>query len=83
MRWRALVHSAIRAHSFDEIISPTTDIPSSLLPSRFGGEMIPNSDFVTWIRRDKFLLSWMIFSVGESILGHVVRCKLLRDLDKT
>lgn len=78
--WRVLVQQAIRAHGFDDFISPTAVSPSPLLPSGSGGDTVPNPGFVNWIRRDQYLFSWMLSSVGESMLGHVVRCRSSREL---
>lgn len=73
--WRALVHSAIRGQGLESFISSTAISPSPLLPTTSDGEMVPNPEFVTWIRRDQCLMSWMLSTVGETMLGHVVRCK--------
>lgn len=78
--WCALVFSSIRAHGFEDFISSTVFSPSPLLPSSSGGEVTPNLEFLTWIRRDQYLFSWMLSSIGESMLGHVVRCRSSREL---
>ncbi|XP_057803046.1 uncharacterized protein LOC131018337 [Salvia miltiorrhiza] len=71
--WRAQALSAIRAHGFHEFIDPMAQAPP-LLPS--SSTSPPNS---AWLRRDQYLLSWMLSSVTESMLGHVVRCSSSRE----
>lgn len=78
--WRAQVLPTIRAHGFEEYISATVMPPSPLLPSQSGAAPRPNPEYQIWIRRDQFLLSWMLASIGESMLGHVVRCNTARDV---
>ena len=34
-----------------------------------------NPDYLTWIRLDHFPMSWLLSSVSEQMLGHVVHCK--------
>lgn len=67
-------------HGFDDLVSSTAISLSPLLPSGFEGKMVPNPEFVAWIRRDQYLFSWMLSSVSESMLGHVVRCRSSREL---
>lgn len=77
--WRAQILSTIRAHSFDDLIDKYINPPSQFMPSA-SGDGIANPDFIGWICQDQFLVSWLLSSIGESMLGHVTRCVLARDI---
>lgn len=78
--WRAQVLPTIRAHGFEDFISPTAMPPAPILPSNSGALPCQNPEYAVWIRRDQFLLSWMLASIGESMLAHVVRCNTAREV---
>ncbi|KAH6764971.1 hypothetical protein C2S52_013978 [Perilla frutescens var. hirtella] len=80
--WKFQVLALIRAHGFEDLISDYLVHPPQFLssPSR---ESIPNPEFQVWIRRDQFLLSWLIGSVSEVMIGHITRCVSSRDLWRT
>lgn len=65
--WRSQILAIVRAHCFEDVLfcsappaaeEGTSDSPVSL----------------SWLRRDQFLLSWMLSSITDSMLGHVNRC---------
>lgn len=35
---------------------------------------------MSWIRRDQFLVSWMLSSIGKSMIGQVTHCVTARDI---
>lgn len=78
--WRAQVLPMIRAHGFEEFIAPTAMPLAPLLPSNSGAPPRQNPEYAVWIRRDQFLMSWMLASISESMLGHVVRCNTAREV---
>lgn len=77
--WRAQVLPTIRAHAFDDFISTTAILPSPLLPSQSGAPPRPHPEYSVCIRRDQFLLGWILASISDSMLGHVVRCTSARE----
>lgn len=78
--WRAQVLPTIRAHGFEEFIATTAMPPAPFLPSQSGAPPRANPEYSVWIRRDQFLLSWFLASIGDSMFGHVVRCNTARDV---
>lgn len=77
--WRIQILSTVRAHGFDDLIDKYKIPPSQYLLSP-SGDCIPNQDFLSWIRRDQFLVSWILSSIGESMLGYVTRCATAKDI---
>lgn len=72
--WRTQAITTIHAHGYGDFISPTTVVPSMFLPSTSTtGENTPSPTYGIWMHWDKFLLSGMLSSVSESMLGHVAR----------
>lgn len=77
--WRAQILSTIRAHNFDDLVDKYHTPPPQYLPSS-SGDCITNPNFLNWIRRDQYLVSWMLSSIGETMLGHVTRCVTANDI---
>lgn len=77
--WRIQILATVRAHGFDDLIDKYKTPPSQFLPS-VSGDCIANPDFLAWIRRDQFLVSWILSSIGESMLGYVTRCVTAKDI---
>lgn len=77
--WRAQILATTPAHNFDDLLDKYITPPSKFLPSS-SGDCITNPDFLIWIRRDQYLVSWLLSSIGESMLGHVTRCVTSRDI---
>lgn len=77
--WRYQVLATIRAHGFDDLITQYLDPPPQFLPST-SHDRVVNPDFQIWIRRDQLLLSWLIGSIAEVMIGHITRCVSSRDL---
>ena len=44
---------------------------------------IENPDFLYWTRMDQFLVSWLIGSIYEAMLGHVIRCTFASEIWST
>lgn len=77
--WKAQILSTVRAYGFDELIDKFHTPPVQFLPTPTG-DRHPNPDFLHWIRRDQYLVSWILSSISESMLGHVTRCVTARDI---
>ncbi|KAK6118844.1 hypothetical protein DH2020_047411 [Rehmannia glutinosa] len=72
--WKSQVLATVRAHGFDEFLLGTSSAPTRFVHSSSGSTPVANPEFQTWIRRDSYLLSWLLSSISESMLGHVNRC---------
>lgn len=70
--WRVQILSTVRAHCLDDLLDKAPQIPIQFLPN--SRDQAINPEFVTWKRRDQYLVSWMLSSIGESMLGYVTRC---------
>lgn len=79
--WRALVLAATRAYGLDGYILGSNIPPPSLLPGNR-----PNPAYQQWIRFDQFLMHWLMNSISEVMLGHIIHCRssfqIWTDLDK-
>ena len=42
-----------------------------------------NPEFTLWTRHDQFLMSWLLSLMTESMLGHVIRCRIAADIWRT
>uniref|UniRef100_A0A803NGE1 Retrovirus-related Pol polyprotein from transposon TNT 1-94 n=1 Tax=Cannabis sativa TaxID=3483 RepID=A0A803NGE1_CANSA len=67
--WQSLVLAAVRAYNLDGYILGTIPQPPAILAGN-----IPNPDIQQWIRFDQFLMHWLMNSVTEHMLGHVIHC---------
>lgn len=77
--WRVQILSTTRAHGFDDLLDKFCNPPSQFLPSP-SNDRIPNLDFLSWLRRDQYLVSWILSSISETMLGHVTRCATAREI---
>ncbi|KAM6551601.1 hypothetical protein CsatB_001409 [Cannabis sativa] len=68
--WRSLILPSVRAHGLDGILLGTTPRPEPLLVCTNS----INPAFDHWIRCDALLMSWLMNSLSEAMLGHVLHC---------
>ena len=68
--WRALVMAAVRAYNIEGYLLGTIPAPPAMLPGN-----IPNPAHFNWHRFDQFIVHWLMNSVTEPMLGHIVRCR--------
>ncbi|KAM6585304.1 hypothetical protein CsatB_012306 [Cannabis sativa] len=74
--WRSQVLPAIRAHDLEDILLRRTPRPAQRIPESEGStNLVRNPDFTRWMRLDQFLISWLLSSISESMIGHVVNCE--------
>ncbi|KAH6800658.1 hypothetical protein C2S52_001122 [Perilla frutescens var. hirtella] len=78
--WRMQVLATIRAHGFTGFIDPSNVPPSQFLPTSSTGRCIPNPEYQVWLSRDQFLMSWLLSSISEGMMGYVTRCHTTCDL---
>ena len=73
--WRVIVLAAVRAHDLEGYLLGTITPPPSFLPRTLAdpGD-IPNPAFLQWQRLDQFLFHWLLNSITESMIGHVLNC---------
>jgi hypothetical protein len=68
--WLSLVVPVIRSNDLMGFIDVEETRPPQLL---FGenGQNVPNPNYTLWIRKDQFLLSWIISILFEKVLSQV------------
>ena len=82
--WRSQVVPAVRAHDLDGFLFGTRPCPAQfleLLIESFSTATAPvNPLYAVWIRTDQAILSWLLNSISEEMLGHVLRCRFSAEL---
>lgn len=77
--WRTQILATTRVHGFDDLLDKFHTTPIQFLASTSGDRHV-NPDFQTWIRRDQYLMSWMLSSIGESMLRNITRCTTAQEV---
>ena len=76
MLWRSQIIPTVRAYNMEAFLFGTTSPPindsSNSSATSVNSEV--NPEYLQWIRLDQFLLGWILSSISESMLGHVVNC---------
>lgn len=73
--WRALVLAAVRAYDLEGFLDGSTPPPPRSTP---GNPL--NPVFNTWICFDQFLLHWLLNSITETMIEHVVNCRSANEI---
>ena len=74
--WRVVILAAVRAHDLEGFLLGTIPPPTPTLRSTIAAEgEVPNPSFLHWQRYDQFLFHWLLNSITEPMLGHVVHCR--------
>ena len=68
--WRALAMAAVRAYNLEGFLTGSIPPPPHMLPGN-----IPNPSFHNWLRFDQFLTNWLLNSMTEAMVGHVIQCR--------
>ena len=77
-----MVLPAIRALDLEGFLDGSRVCPARFLPNLIGkgsstGEQAQvkvNPEYIAWIRMDQAVMVWLLSSISEVMLGHVVRC---------
>ena len=78
---RSLVLPAIRAHDLDGFLTSTRPCPAQFLQLQSREESLNgvstsqvriNPEYSIWMRIDQAIMTWLLSSISESMLGHVV-----------
>lgn len=73
--WHQQIESAIYGYQLDKFIDLHPQIPQKFVSpaDELSGKI--NDAFIDWSRQDRLLLSWILSSISESVLGQAVGCK--------
>ena len=87
--WRSMVLPSVRAFDLEDFLfgigaCPAKSIPlcfsegssTSTVPLQIGSVITQriNPEYLIWMRTDQALMSWLLPSIIESMLGHVLHC---------
>ena len=75
--WRAQVLPSVRAHNLEGFLLGSIQPPAQFVDTAGSNGVVTrviNPDYVVWNRQDQYLVSWLLSSMSESMLGHVTRC---------
>ncbi|KAK6150976.1 hypothetical protein DH2020_015908 [Rehmannia glutinosa] len=72
--WRSQILATATAYGFEEFLFGSASSPSQFIVDDSSGKKATNPEYVIWLRKDKFLFSWMLNSISDSMLGYVNRC---------
>ena len=74
--WRFQILSAVRAHDLEGFLFGTKIKPKEFIIDLLDSNTtLNNPDYFSWIRLDQFLMSRLLSSIIEQMLGHVVNCR--------
>ena len=81
--WRSQILPTVRAHDLEGFLLGTRLKPTEFLSySTTCHDPIRNPDYLTWMRLDQFLMSWLLSSINEQMLGHVFQCNTSTEIWK-
>ncbi|GMJ07461.1 hypothetical protein HRI_004415300 [Hibiscus trionum] len=72
--WRQQVFFTIESLALVDHVDGTLSIPPQNIRSK-GGNIVVNSEYVAYKQQDYALCSWLLSSIGSSILPSLVSCK--------
>jgi len=79
--WRSQFLLLLKLHDLEGAIDETSPYPIRFLPStEKDAQPTINLEYTCWIKLDQMLLCWLISSLIEAILVHMVRLTTSRDV---
>ncbi|WJZ93380.1 hypothetical protein VitviT2T_012325 [Vitis vinifera] len=73
--WKSQILPAVRAYGLEGFLtSDHVHPPATIADANDPQVFVENPDFLYWTCIDQFLVSWLIGSISEAMLGHVIRC---------
>ncbi|KAL4346407.1 hypothetical protein GQ457_17G000180 [Hibiscus cannabinus] len=77
--WRQQVLFTIESLALDGHVDGTLPVPSQYVLGE-GGAKVSNPEYVSYKQHDSALCSWLLSSIGTSILPSLVNCKTALDI---
>ena len=79
--WRSQFLPILKLHDLEGLVDGTSLCPTKFLPSSTSNA-IPtlNPDYIKWMKMDQMLLCWLISSLTEPVLAHVVGLTTSREV---
>lgn len=69
--WSVLALAATHTYNLDGYVLGTTTQPLPTVPVTNQ----PNPAYIQWLHFDQFLMHWLLNSISQMLLGHVLRCR--------
>jgi gag-polypeptide of LTR copia-type len=73
LSWKFLILPHVKGHNLYGFLDDSLPAPAHTL-STDNGSTIPNPDYLQWSRQDQLLLAWLLSSISESVVTHLVHC---------
>ena len=76
--WKSHMLPTLRAHNLEFFLLSTKLKPEEYITDSADADQSSpriNPAYFSWIRIDQFVLSWLLSSISEQMLGHVLHCK--------
>ena len=71
--WRSQFLPLLKLHNLEGLVDGTSPCPVRFLPSiEKDAQPTINSEYTRWSKFDQMLLCWLISSLTEAVLAHVV-----------
>ena len=76
--WKSQILPTLRAHDLESLLLDTKLKPEEYIADSVDADQSSpqiNPAYVSWTRIDQFVLSWLLSSISEQMLGNVLYCK--------
>ena len=76
--WKSQILPTLRAHDLESFLLSTKLKPEKYIADSADADQSSpriNPAYISWIRIDQFVLSWLLSSISEQMLGHVLHYK--------
>jgi len=79
--WRSQFLPLLKLHNLEGLVDGTFPCQARFLPStEKDAQLTINLEYTNWIKLDQMLLCWLISSLTEAVLAHVVGITTSRDM---
>ena len=79
--WKSQILPAARAHDLETFLLGTKSKPSEAITDLANPTIsLINSDYTSWSKIDYFVMSWLLSSISEQMLRHVVHSHSLAEV---
>ena len=73
MFWKSQILPTARTHDMEMFLLGTKPkLDEFIVDSANSNVLLTNPDYRSWIRLDQFVMSWLLSSISDQMLGHVV-----------
>ena len=74
--WKTQILPVARAHDLEAFLFGTKSKPNEVIADSSNPVVsINNLEYVSWMRIDQFVMSCLLSSIFEQMLGHVIHCQ--------